>query len=221
MLAILQPEDGSKLTQKGLRVILGVDVSDSSKLDRFVYTVDGGTPMEMSHRDPWVNITLDDWGEHTIEVLAEDEAGNVATSISVFTMVDETKISTGGSTGLMIIVLLAIVGAAIVVAYTYNRRFMPGLRSTAIHEGDGFEEEWDHPELEACDDDNKPCGLKVSPDDPVYLAREEAKKGPTTPGPGELEGTELEMVEMPELEQVDLPEELRPEKGGDSEWDEF
>jgi hypothetical protein len=221
MLAILQPEDGSKLTQKGLRVMLEVNVADSSRLDRFVYVVDGGTPNNMSRRDPWVNITLEEWGEHTIEVLAEDEAGNVATTTSVFTMVDESKISTGGSTGLMIIVLLAIVGAAIVVAYTYNRRFMPGLRSTAIHDGDGFEEEWDHPELEACDEEKRPCGLKVSPEDPVYQAREAAKNGTATPDPAKLEGTELEQVEMPDLEQVELPEELRPEKAGDSEWDEL
>jgi hypothetical protein len=221
MLAILHPEDGSKVTQKGLRVMLEVNVADSSRLDRFVYAIDGGAPVNMSHRDPLVNITLEEWGEHTIEVLAEDEAGNVATSTSVFTMVDETKISTGGSTGLIMIVLLAIVGAAIVVAYTYNRRFMPGLRSATIHDGDGFEEEWDHPELEACDDEQRPCGLKVSPDDPVYLSREASKNGTATPGPGDLEGTELEHVDMPELEQVELPEELRTERGGDSEWDEF
>jgi hypothetical protein len=230
-LAILRPEDGSKMTQRGLEVMLEVDVHDSSKLSRFVYVVDGGDPLNLTTRVPWTNVTLEEWGEHTIEVIVEDEAGNTATSTSVFTMVDESKISTGTNTGLLLIVLLAIVGAAIVVAYTYNRRFMPGLRSTAVHDGDGFEEEWDHPELVTLEEERRPSELPVHPEDPVYRAREARKNGAAAPGPGDLEGTELEQVEMPDLESVDLPEELGASKGdaskgdaskGDaSEWDEF
>jgi hypothetical protein len=170
-------------------------------------------PLNISTRTPLSNVSVDDWGEHTIEVVAEDEAGNVATSISVFTLVDADSKSTGGGAGLIIVVLLAIVGAAIAVGYVYNRRFMPGLRPATIHDGDGWEHEWDHPELEACDDERPPCHLAVSSEDPVYRARVESKKE-TTPEVKDLEGTELEMV--------DIPEELKP-KGtrNEDEWSEF
>ncbi len=212
-LVILQPEDGSKLTKRDMEVILEVDVSDSSRVVRLVYTVDGGASSNISTWTSFTNVSLEEWGEHTIEVSAEDKAGNVATSISVFTLVDADSKSTGGGTGLIIIVLLAIVGAAIAVAYVYNRRFMPGLRSATIHEGDGWEHEWDHPELDACDDERPPCQLPVSSEDPVYKARVEAKVD-KAPEVEDLEGTQLEAV--------DIPEDLRPEgTGTDDEWSEF
>ena len=211
MLAILFPEDGSKLTKKRMQVVLEVDVSDSSKVTRLEFAVDGGTPATMSTRSPSVNVTFTEWGEHTIRVEAEDEAGNVAISTCRFTLVDADSKSTGGGAGLVLVVLMAIVGAAIVVGYFYNRRFMPCLRSTTVHDGDGFEDEWDHPELESCDDDTRPSNLAVSAQDPVYLAREEAESA-RTPEPEELEGTQLEQVELP-VEKTS--------SGGDDEWAEF
>jgi hypothetical protein len=217
MLAILRPEDGTKVSQTGLNLRLEVAASDSSKIARLAFTVDGGDPQNLSVREQTVNVTFIEWGEHTINVIAEDVAGNVATSTSVFTLEDADAVSTGGGTGLLIIVLLAILGAATVVAYTYNRRFMPGLRSTSIHEGDGWDEEWDHPHLEGCDDDKRPCELPVSHEDPVYQARKarEAEKAA---------GTTLEAEMGGELEQVTIPEELRTEKeetsSGD-DWSEF
>jgi hypothetical protein len=212
-LAILRPETGTKLTQLDMDVILEVAVSDSTKVVRLEYTVDGGAPGNISTWTSWTNVTVADWGEHTIQVVAEDEAGNVATSISVFTLVDADSKSTGEGAGLVLVVLLAIVGAAIAVGYYYNRRFMPGLRPATIHEGDGWEHEWDHPELEGCDDQRPPCRLTVSPEDPVYRARAEGK-APVTPEVEDLEGTQLEVVELPGA--------LEPEvKDGDDDWSEF
>jgi hypothetical protein len=212
MLAIDHPEDGTKVSRKHQKVRLEVSVSDSSKLQRLVYAVDGGTPQNLSTRYPVTNVTFEDWGEHTIEVVAEDVAGNVATSISVFRLQDADAKSTGAGTGLLLIVILAILGAALAVAYTYNRRFMPGLRPASIEEGDGWHEEWDHPEIEGCDDERRPCELSVSPEDPVYLEAKRRREGRVeTPDVQEISGTELE--------QVDLPEEMRSEAA--SEWDEF
>ncbi|UCC92827.1 MAG: hypothetical protein JSW25_09220, partial [Thermoplasmata archaeon] len=208
-LSILNPLDGSKLFRKHREVILEVDVSDTSKLDSLVYTVDGGDPQNLSKYRPTVNVTLDAWGEHTIRVTAADVAGNVATSTTVFKVQDSDDLRTGGGTGLLLIILMAIVGAAIVVGITYNRLYMPGLRRTSIHDGDGWHEDWDHPEMEDCDDEKRPCDLPVSDKDPVYMAREEAKNG-KTPEVEEIAGTELEAVE--------LPEEL---KKGDDDWSEF
>jgi len=164
-----------------------------------------------------VNVTFYQWGEHTIQVVAEDVAGNVATSTSVFTLEDADAVSTGGGTGLLIIVLLAILGAAIVVAYTYNRRFMPGLRPASIHEGDGWDEEWDHPHLEGCDDDRRPCELPVSSDDPVYQAR---KAREVERAAGARAAVEL----GDELEQVAIPENLgsgEEEASSDDGWSEY
>ncbi len=210
MLLILSPEDGSKLTKKRQEVVLEVEVADSSKVTRLVYSVDDGSPQPIASRYKTQNVTFSEWGEHTIQVVAEDEAGNVAITTSVFTLVDADSKSTGGGAGLIIVILLAIVGAAIVVGYFYNRRFMPGLRSATIHDGDGWEDEWDHPELEACTEEKRPCELPVSAEDPVYKARKEVKSAPP-PEPEDLEGTELESVEM--------PEELR--SSSDDEWSEF
>jgi len=212
MLSITRPEDGTKVTQKGMEVLLELMVSDSSKIFRLAYSVDGGAPQDLSTWAPTTNISFTEWGEHTIEVVAEDVAGNVATSTSVFRLEDAEAKSTGSGTGLLIIVLLAILGAAILVTYTYNRRFMPGLRSTSIHDGDGWHEEWDHPGIEECDDERRPCHLPVSTDDPAHLARVEAKNG-KTPRVEDIEGTELE--------QVDLPEELVTAEPAGDDWSEF
>lgn len=212
MLTINNPEDGTKVSRKHQKVKLEVAVSDSSRLHRLVFAVDGGAPRNLSTRDPITNVTFSDWGEHTIEVVAEDVAGNVATSITVFRLQDADAKSTGAGTGLLLIVVLAILGAALAVAYTYNRRFMPGLRPASIEEGDGWHEEWDHPEIEDCGDERRPCELAVSPEDPVYLEAKRRKEGKVeTPDVKEISGTELE--------QIELPVELRSEAA--SEWDEM
>jgi hypothetical protein len=207
-LSILQPEDGTKMFKKSRELMLEVDVSDTSRLESLFYTVDGGAPQDLPTRRPEVNLTMDGWGEHTIRVTAEDVAGNVATSTTVFKLEDADTLSTGSGTGLIIIILLALVGAAIIAGVTYNRRYMPGLRRTSILDGDGWHEDWDHPEMEGCDDDKRPCDLPVSTEDPVYVARMEAKKG-TTPKVEEIAGTQLESV--------DIPQDLKK----DDEWSEL
>jgi hypothetical protein len=217
MLAIVRPENGTKVSQTGLGVRLEVDVSDVSKISRLAFTVDGGEPRNLSLTEQMVNVTFHQWGEHTISVVAEDVAGNVATCTSVFTLEDADAVSTGGGTGLLLIVLLAILGAAIVVAYTYNRRFMPGLRPASIHEGEGWVEEWDHPNLEGCDDDRRPCELPVSPEDPVYQARKAREVERAA-------GARAAVAMGDELEQVAIPEELRSGEGDASpeeDWSEY
>ena len=108
---------------------------------------------------------------------------------------------------MLIVIAMALLGAAIIAGYAYNRRITPGLRSASIAEGDGWDEDWDHPHLEDCDDDKRPCDLAVHAEDPVYLARKEkevvkqAEAASST-----IAGTELE--------HVDIPEELSP---GDAE----
>lgn len=206
MLSILRPEDGSKLYKDARGVKLEVDVSDSSRLDKLVYVVDDGDPQNLSMRTMLVDVTLEKWGEHTIQVVAEDVAGNVATSTTVFKVEDADALRTGSGAGLLIVIALALVGAAIIAGYAYNRRFTPGLRSASIAEGDGWDEEWDHPHLEDCDDDRRPCELPVHAEDPIYLARKEkeivkqAEAASST-----IVGTELE--------HVDIPEELNPGDG--------
>jgi hypothetical protein len=214
MLSILQPLDGTKLFRKDREVILEVDVSDTSRLHSLVYEVDGGDPLDLPTRQHLVNLSLDKWGEHTIRVTAEDVAGNVATSTTVFKLADADDLSTGSGTGLMLIIVMAILGAAIIAGFTYNRRYMPGLRRTTIIEGDGWHEDWDHPEMEECDDDKRPCHLPVSPDDPVYQARMEAKR---TKAPE----VSVDDIAGTELENVDIPEELKADQGQGSPGDEW
>ena len=204
MLSILRPEDGSKLFKDARGVKLEVDVSDTYRVDKLVYMVDDGDPQNISMKEKVVDITLEEWGEHTIKVIAEDVAGNVATSTTVFKVEDADALRTGSGAGLLIVIALALIGAAIIAGYAYNRRFTPGLRSASIAEGDGWDEEWDHPHLEGCDDDNRPCDLLVHAEDPVYLARKEKEVvKQAAAASSTVAGTELE--------QVDIPEELRPE----------
>jgi hypothetical protein len=217
-LEILKPKDGSKFPQKGLQVILEVEAADGTHISSVAYAVDGGIPHEMTGRELTANITLGSFGDHTIEVVAEDVAGNVAISISNFTVQDADAMKTGPGTSILILIALALLVATGVAGYTLNRRMTPGLRPVAIEDGDGWHEDWDHPHLEECDDEDKrPCHLNVVPTDPVYQARKarEAEKATQTE-PAEATG--------PELEKVDLPEELRsegPAVSGEDDWSEF
>lgn len=213
-LAILRPRDGATLLKDGPRVRLEIDVADGNRIRLLSYAVDGGEHQEIPKNTKVANITFDDFGDHTIEVLAEDAAGNVATSETSFKLADASAVEPPRPWGLIIAVVLAVVVAAAVVGYVYNRNYMPGLRSVSLEDGDGWEEEWDHPHLSREEDEKvPPSRLPVVADTPLAKVTARTAVHETPSG------------KKVELEQLDLPDELRLKEEGtassDNEWQEF
>lgn len=213
-LSILRPRDGATMVRDGPKVRLEIDVTDGNSIRLLSYSVDGGEHQALPGDVTVANITFDDFGEHTIEVLAEDAAGNVATRETSFKLEDASAVVPPRPWGLIIAVVLSMVIAAAVAGYVYNRNYMPGLRSVSLEGGDGWEEEWDHPHLGRAEEEKvPPSRLPVVSDTPLSKVASSGAGRATPAGEGV------------KLEQVDLPEELRLKEeakgSGESEWLEF
>lgn len=200
-LAIVYPEDGSIIPQKGLDVRLEIMAADATRILRIAYVVDGGEEREMPTDLLRTNITLDSFGDHTIEVMAEDEAGNVARGTSTFTLEDsEARASGVNILPLMLLVLMAGAGAA---AYGMHRSRSPGLRNVRLDDADGWDEEFTHPtlsgEVEAAE-----AGLEA-----VDVPTEEAP----VPEPQPPDEVQLEEISLPPDLEATTPEERAPGSG--------
>ena len=191
-LAIVHPVDGAVIPQKGLDVLLLVEVDDPNRVSRVSYGVDGSEPVDLPEEEISTTITLDEFGEHTVEVTAEDTAGNVATVTSTFLLEDS---SAHVSEGVSLVTLAALVAlaAAGTLAYGVARVRRPGLRTRRVLPGDGWHEEWTAPHLTDLDEEGAleegaegPGTVEAPPDD----AAEEGGKDLST-------GEELEPVELP------------------------
>ncbi len=210
-LAILRPVDGSTFHQRGLVVLLEFEASDSTPIRRVAYMVDEGELQELDEDELTANVTLDGFGEHIIEVRVTDSAGNIATRTSVFTVKDASTSSIGPGVGLLALIVLVVLCAAVIAGYGYRRTMMPGLRSTLIHEGDGWHKEWTHPHLET--EEEVECN-KV----PVHPEQARVSRGEAEPSEVPAEPT----GDVPEgavhLEDVDIGDSGAGDHG---DWQEY
>jgi hypothetical protein len=117
-LEVLRPLDGSAIGQKGLDVLLEYMVTDVSGIGLIRYRVDGGAWTDIPVRNRSTVVSLDDFGDHTIEVMVADGVGNEASASTSFELVDsETRVGGGSS----LLVLLLVVVIAIVLGIWYLR----------------------------------------------------------------------------------------------------
>jgi hypothetical protein len=214
-LAILYPVDGSSFNQKGLKLRLEIDASDSTRIMRMVYILDEGEPRDMPDDELFTNVTLPGFGDHIIQVTVEDAAGNIATSTSVFTVEDANLAHTSAGLGLLSLVVLVLLVSAGIAAYGYRRSRTPGLRSVKLLDGDGWHHDWTHPHLE--EDGEVECAkVPVVPEQVDHfkevkrVAAEAAEAAPEAAPEGSIE-----------LEQVAMPDELGSEEGTTDDWKEF
>ncbi|NOQ54642.1 MAG: hypothetical protein GQ558_08570 [Thermoplasmata archaeon] len=217
-LAILYPVDGSSFNQKGLKLLLEIDASDSTRIMRVAYVLDEGEPHDLPDDELVTNVTLEDFGDHIIMVTVEDAAGNIATSTSVFTVEDADLAHTSVGFGLLMLVVLVLLGSAGIAAYGYRRSRTPGLRSVKLLGGDGWHHDWTHPHLEG-DGEVECAKVPVVPEQVDHfkeVKRVAAEAAEATPGEPEASPTASR-----DLEQVAMPDELGSEEGTTNEWSEF
>jgi len=219
-LVILYPVDGSSFNQKGLKLRLEIDASDSTRILRMAYVLDEGEPRNMPTNELATNVTLEGFGDHTIMVTVEDSAGNIATSTSVFTVEDANLAHTSVGFGLLMLVVMVLLGSAGIAAYGFRRSRTPGLRSVKLMDGDGWHHDWTHPHLE--DDGEVECAkIPVVPEQVEHF--KEVKRAAAENVKEASDALDASPEESPELEleQVAIPEELGSEEGKTSDWDEF
>jgi len=85
-LIILDPADGSKLTQEGKTVKVDLQTDD---LESLRYRIDGGEWMAVPDFDGTLVMDIASYGEHTLEIHGLDDAGNEAVSTSTFKLEKE------------------------------------------------------------------------------------------------------------------------------------
>jgi len=76
VLEILEPKDGSKLSQEGRQVLVTFTVEDLSGISDLSYRIDDGAWMDGVPTDRELTLEMADFGEHTVDVRAIDGVGN-------------------------------------------------------------------------------------------------------------------------------------------------
>lgn len=217
-LAILYPVDGASFNQKGLKLRLEIDASDSTRILRMVYVLDEGEPQNMPDDELVTNVTLEGFGDHTIMVTVEDAAGNIATSKSMFTVEDADLANSSVGFGLLMLIVLVLLGSAAIAGYSYRRSRTPGLRSVKLLEGDGWHHDWTHPHLE--EDGEVECAKVPVVPEQVELFKE-VKRTAAEAAEAAPEEPEASPAASMELEQVAIPDELGSEACATNDWQEF
>ena len=85
-LSIQAPADGKKITQDGLKVTLDLQIDD--EFETVEYRIDDGEWIATGAKGPG-EVKMPGYGDHTIEVRAEDAAGNLATGSTTFSIEEE------------------------------------------------------------------------------------------------------------------------------------
>jgi hypothetical protein len=182
--SIVLPEDGATIRQTAREIRLRVEAVDANTLASVTYRLDGGdaTPVPLDTME--ANVTVATFGEHSVEIVATDVAGNVATSTATFDIEQGAASVPSGPGSMLVLLLLVVVASVSAVAYGgYRRRVRHG--PIMVSPGDGWVEEFTAPHLIGTDHG---AGLP--------------------PGPAALEATPVEApaaAPAGELEDVDVP----------------
>ncbi|UCC93931.1 MAG: hypothetical protein JSW25_04500, partial [Thermoplasmata archaeon] len=84
VLEIIEPEDGSKLSQKARKVQVTFTVEDASGVSEVSYRIDGGAWMDGQTTDRELDLEMDAFGEHTVDVRVVDGVGNPTVGSTTF-----------------------------------------------------------------------------------------------------------------------------------------
>ncbi len=115
---VLVPVDGSSIPQMGFDVLLEMMSSDPSGIAQVRFRVDGGDWTLVPYSGQSSIVTLDDFGDHSIEVEVTDGAGNKGSNITSFSL-EESEARVGGSS---LAVLLLLIAIAVIVGVAYESR---------------------------------------------------------------------------------------------------
>ncbi|NOQ53797.1 MAG: hypothetical protein GQ558_04230 [Thermoplasmata archaeon] len=128
LVTVLHPVDGSSIPQKGFDVLLELMSSDTSGIAQVRFRVDGGNWTLVPYSGQSSIVTLDDFGDHSIEVEVTDGAGNTGSAITTFGLEEsEARVGSGGS--LTMLLLLIVIAVIVAVAYESRRRRRGGFGS--------------------------------------------------------------------------------------------
>jgi hypothetical protein len=106
------PLDGSVLPQPGFDVLLLLLAHDPSGIASASYRIDGGPWVDMSKTTLSTIMTMDDFGEYTVEAEVTDGVGNTAEIVSTFTLENSEAQVSNDNSWLFMLVLVAIVAIA-------------------------------------------------------------------------------------------------------------
>jgi hypothetical protein len=144
--SIVVPEEGATIRQTGREIQVRVEAEDANPLASVTYNLDGGvaTPIPLDTLE--TSVTVATFGEHVVEVVATDVAGNVGTSAVTFD-IEQGSAAVYTATGSMLILLLLVATVSVsAVAYgAYRKRVRRG--PTKVQPGDGWVEEFTAPHL--------------------------------------------------------------------------
>ncbi|MCK5253089.1 MAG: hypothetical protein KAQ96_09060, partial [Thermoplasmata archaeon] len=118
-LVITSPVNGSKRTQDGRDVEVGLTIDDESGVELAEYRIDGGVWTSFPTDSKTISIDMPTYGFHTIDVRVTDAAGNEALTSTELTIQKPTEDSAPGFAAAL--AALSILGAALVVLRSHRR----------------------------------------------------------------------------------------------------
>jgi len=133
VLSLVAPLDGDILAQRGLDVMLQLTAHDPTGISEVRYRLDGGQWVTVPDEQLTAVITLDDFGDHTIEAEVTDGVGNAGTVSTSFRVDDSEAQVTSGDSWTMLIVLVVIVVIIGIAFEVYRHREGGGLLGILGH----------------------------------------------------------------------------------------